>query len=100
MPLPQTLFEKIWQRHVIVQRGDSDALLHVDRNFVHEGSMFAFGALAKEGRKVRKPRQTFAVADHYVPTLNLERGMAGITDPEVRNMLELLANNARANDVV
>ncbi len=100
MNTPRTMFEKIWQRHVIVQRGDSDALLHVDRNFVHEGSMFAFGALAKEGRKVRKPRQTFAVADHYVPTLGRERSMAGISDPEVRNMLELLANNARANDVV
>ncbi|MDP2241506.1 MAG: 3-isopropylmalate dehydratase large subunit [Burkholderiales bacterium] len=100
MNTPHTLFEKIWRRHVIVQRGDSDALLHVDRNFVHEGSMFAFGALAKEGRNVRKPRQTFAVADHYVPTLNRERGMAGIADPEVRNMLELLENNARANDVV
>jgi len=100
MPSPRTLFEKIWQRHVIVQRGDNEALLHVDRNFVHEGSMFAFGALAKEGRKVRKPRQTFAVADHYVPTLNRERGLAGITDPEVRNMLALLENNARANDVM
>ncbi len=100
MNTPRTLFEKVWQRHVIVQRGDSDALLHVDRNFVHEGSMFAFGTLAKEGRKVRKPRQTFAVADHYVPTLNRDLGMAGITDPEVRNMLELLENNARANDVV
>ena len=99
MALPHTLFEKIWQRHVIVERGANEALLHVDRNFVHEGSMFAFGALAKEGRKVRKPRQTFAVADHYVPTLNRERGLAGISDPEVRNMMELLANNARANDV-
>ena len=99
MPSPRTLFEKIWQRHMIVQRGDNEALLNVDRNFVHEGSMFAFGALAKEGRKVRKPRQTFAVADHYVPTLNRERGLAGIADPEVRNMLELLENNARAHDV-
>jgi 3-isopropylmalate/(R)-2-methylmalate dehydratase large subunit len=94
------MFEKIWQRHVIVQRGDNEALLHVDRNFVHEGSMFAFGTLAKEGRKVRKPRQTFAVADHYVPTLNREHGLAGVADPEVRNMMELLDNNARANDVV
>jgi 3-isopropylmalate/(R)-2-methylmalate dehydratase large subunit len=100
MPSPHTLFEKIWQCHVIVERGDNEALLHVDRNFVHEGSMFAFGALAKEGRKVRKPRQTFAVADHYVPTLNRERGLAGIAAAEVRNMLELLSNNARANDVV
>src|SRR5574340_996420 len=99
MPSPRTLFEKIWQRHVIVARGGNEALLHVDRNFVHEGSMFAFGGLAKEGRKVRKPRQTFAVADHYVPTVNREGGAAGIADPEVRNMVELLAHNARANGV-
>ena len=99
MASPRTLFEKIWQRHVIVARGGNEALLHVDRNFVHEGSMFAFGGLAKEGRKVRKPRQTFAVADHYVPTVNREGGAAGIADPEVRNMVELLENNARANDV-
>src|SRR6185436_7568317 len=86
--MPQTMFEKIWARHVIVKRGENEALLHVDRNFVHEGSFHAFGALAAEGRKVRKPRQTFATADHYVPTLNREKGEAAVTDPEMRNMLE------------
>jgi 3-isopropylmalate/(R)-2-methylmalate dehydratase large subunit len=99
MTAPRTLFDKIWDRHAIVRRDGGEALLHIDRNFVHEGSMFAFGALAREGRKVRKPRQNFAVADHYVPTLGRERGIAGVTDPEVRNMIELLANNARANGV-
>ncbi len=99
MANPRTIFDKIWERHVIVQRDGGEALLHVDRNFVHEGSMFAFGALAQEGRKVRKPRQTFAVADHYVPTLGREQGIGGVADPEVRNMIELLAENARANGV-
>ena len=97
--MPQTLFEKIWNRHVIVKRGENEALLHVDRNFVHEGSFHAFGALAAEGRKVRKPRQTFATADHYVPTLNREKGEAAVTDPEMRNMLDLFAKNTRANDI-
>ena len=78
---PRTMFEKIWDRHVIVKRGANEALLHIDRNFVHEGSFHAFAALAKDGRKVRKPRQTFAVADHYVPTLNREKGIAAVTDP-------------------
>ena len=96
---PQTLFEKIWNRHVIVARGESEALLHVDRNFVHEGSFHAFGALAAEGRKVRKPRQTFATADHYVPTRNREQGIAAVTDAEMRNMLELFENNTRANNI-
>src|SRR3954464_5505516 len=97
--MPQTLFEKIWNRHVIVTRGESEALLHVDRNFVHEGSFHAFGALAAEGRKVRKPRQTFATADHYVPTRNREQGLAAVTDPEMRHMLDLFAQNTKANDI-
>jgi len=93
------MFEKIWDRHVIVKRGESEALLHVDRNFVHEGSFHAFGALAAEGRKVRKPRQTFATADHYVPTRNREQGIEAVTDPEMRNMLDLFAHNTRANGI-
>jgi 3-isopropylmalate/(R)-2-methylmalate dehydratase large subunit len=97
--MPQTMFEKIWDRHVIVMRGENEALLHVDRNFVHEGSFHAFIALAVDGRKVRKPRQTFATADHYVPTRNRDQGMAAVTDPEMRNMLDLFAQNTKANDI-
>ena len=97
--MPQTMFEKIWARHVIVTRGENEALLHVDRNFVHEGSFHAFGALAAEGRKVRKPRQTFATADHYVPTRNREQGVAAVTDPEMRHMLDLFAKNTQANGI-
>ena len=93
------MFEKIWERHVIVTRGENEALLYIDRNLVHEGSFHAFGTLAKEGRKVRKPRQTFAMADHYVPTLGRERGLAGVTDPEVRGMIELLEANAKTNGI-
>ena len=99
MSAPRTMFEKIWDRHVIVKRGENEALLHVDRNFVHEGSFHAFGALAAAGRKVRKPRQTFATADHYVPTRNREQGIDAVTDPEMRNMLDLFAQNTRANDI-
>ena len=99
MNAPRTMFEKIWDRHVIVKRGENEALLHVDRNFVHEGSFHAFGALAAEGRKVRKPRQTFATADHYVPTLNREQGINAVTDPEMRHMLDLFAQNTKANGI-
>ncbi len=99
MNAPRTMFEKIWDRHVIVMRGENEALLHVDRNFVHEGSFHAFGALAAAGRKVRKPRQTFATADHYVPTRNREQGINAVTDPEMRNMLELFDQNIRANGI-
>ena len=97
--MPQTMFEKIWDRHVIVKRGETEALLYVDRNFVHEGSFHAFSGLAADGRKVRRPRQTFATADHYVPTRNREKGMAAVTDPEMINMLDIFARNAQANDI-
>src|SRR3954468_18412590 len=93
------MFDKIWEQHVVVRR-EGEALLYVDRNYVHEGSFHAFFALAKEGRKVRKPRQTFATADHYVPTVGREQGLAGVTDPEVREMIELLEHNARENDLL
>jgi 3-isopropylmalate/(R)-2-methylmalate dehydratase large subunit len=74
-------------------------LLHIDRNLVHEGSFHAFGALAKEGRKVRMPRQTFAVADHYVPTLGRERGVDGAEDADARHMIRLLEENSRVNGI-
>ena len=99
MNTPRTMFEKIWDRHVIVKRGDNEALLHIDRNFLHEGSFHAFAALAAEGRKVRKPRQNFATADHYVPTLNREKGIDAVTNPEMRNMIELFAHNTRAHGI-
>ena len=97
---PRTLFAKIWDSHVITERPGGDALLHIDRNFVHEGSFHAFGALAKEGRKVRKPRQNFAVADHYVPTVNRERGLAAVEDDDARHMIGLLEENCRVNGLV
>jgi 3-isopropylmalate/(R)-2-methylmalate dehydratase large subunit len=99
MPSPRTLFEKIWDQHVVARRA-GEALLYIDRNFVHEGAFHAFAQLAKEGRKVRRPRQTFATADHYVPTVGREQGMAGVTDPEIRGMVELLEKNARENDIL
>ena len=91
---PSTLFEKIWNAHVIEQGSADDALLHVDQNFLHEGAFLAFAALRREGRTVRRPKQHFAVADHYVPTLGREAGIAGVTDPEVRGLIDLLEQNA------
>ncbi|MBI3068211.1 MAG: 3-isopropylmalate dehydratase large subunit, partial [Betaproteobacteria bacterium] len=84
-----------WRRHMIVARGETEALLHTDRNFVHEGSFHAFDALRLAGRTVRKPRQTFGFADHYVPTLDRDRGLAGIADGEARHLVEFLAKNAQ-----
>jgi len=95
---PRTLFDKIWQRHVILENG-GEALLHIDRNFVHEGSFRAFADLASAGLKVRKPAQTFATADHYVPTRDRERGLDAFTSPELREMVEKLDRNAAAHGI-
>ena len=94
MIAPRTMFEKIWERHVVLARGENEALIYIDRNIVHEGSFLAFGQLAREGRKVRRPRQNIATADHYVPTAGRGQSLAGVTDPEVRGMIELLEKNA------
>src|ERR1043166_1600305 len=63
-----TLFEKIWQRHVIADLGEGFALLHVDRHVVPDFNGNAFGALARRGLPVRNPELTFATADHSVAT--------------------------------
>ncbi|MGE0118346.1 MAG: 3-isopropylmalate dehydratase large subunit [Dongiaceae bacterium] len=91
----RTLFDKIWRRHAIVSRGADEVLLYIDVNFVAEGSFHAFGALAKEGRRVRRPRQTFGSPDHYVPTINRNSGIGGIADGEARGLVDYLARNAR-----
>jgi len=92
--MARTLFEKIWDRHVVTQGPGGDALLFVDRHYIHEGSFHAFTALAKEGRGVRSPRHVFAFDDHYVPTAGRERGIAGVADAEGRGLIENLGRNA------
>jgi 3-isopropylmalate/(R)-2-methylmalate dehydratase large subunit len=89
---PRTLFDKLWDSHVVATREDGEALLWVDRHFVHEGSHHAFRQLDAKGRGVAEPSLTFGIADHYVPT----RGRPVIADPEVAGMVEQLrANTAR-----
>jgi 3-isopropylmalate/(R)-2-methylmalate dehydratase large subunit len=87
------MFDKIWESHVVSVRDDGETLLYVDRHFVHEGSFHAFENLRRAGRAVRRPAQTFAFADHYVPTTDRARP---IPDPEVRTIVELLRENAEA----
>jgi len=90
-----TLFRKIWERHVVVERPDGICLLYIDRHLIHEvTSPQAFEALRQAGRKVRRPLSLLAVPDHNVPTSadRLER----IEDPESRIQIETLRKNARA----
>ena len=95
----RTLFDKIWDLHLIHARDDGEQLLFVDRNLIHEGPFYAFDALRREGRALRNPAQTFAFPDHYVPTVNRARGVDGIADPEMRRMVEQLARNAAESGI-
>lgn len=66
-----TLFDKIWNSHVVQQVPDGPSVLYIDRHFIHEvTSPQAFKGLENRGLKVLRPRQVVATADHNVPTLN------------------------------
>jgi 3-isopropylmalate/(R)-2-methylmalate dehydratase large subunit len=87
-----TLFDKIWDAHVVDEGGDGPVLLYVDRHLVHEvTSAQAFEGLRLAGRPVRRPDLTIATMDHNVPT---EPGP--IRDPLARAQLEALARNCEA----
>ncbi len=91
MTRPQTLFDKIWDSHVVEEAEDGTTLLYVDRHLVHEvTSPQAFEGLRLGNRKVRRPQLTLAVADHNVPTSGRDQG---ITDPESRLQVETLEAN-------
>ncbi|MSP67311.1 MAG: 3-isopropylmalate dehydratase large subunit [Alphaproteobacteria bacterium] len=85
------MFDKIWDAHVVQARADGTALLYVDRHMAHEGSHHAFRDLAARGLGVRRPRQNFATADHYVPTTG--RRAADAASPEIAGMIETFDRN-------
>ncbi|MEQ8651787.1 MAG: 3-isopropylmalate dehydratase large subunit [Kiloniellales bacterium] len=88
---PKTLFDKIWESHLVRQSDDGTCLIYIDRHLVHEvTSPQAFEGLRQAGRKVRRPELTLAVPDHNVPT---ENRAAGIADEESRIQVETLRTN-------
>jgi 3-isopropylmalate/(R)-2-methylmalate dehydratase large subunit len=90
---PRTLYDKIWDDHVVDTQPDGTCLLYIDRHLVHEvTSPQAFEGLRLAGRKVRQPERTLAVVDHNVPTTDRSRG---IEDPESALQVATLADNAR-----
>ncbi len=100
MVKPRTLYEKIWDAHVVERRPDGTCLIYIDRHLVHEvTSPQAFEGLRIAGRKVRRPDLTLAVPDHNLPT-TARRDVAGnripIADPESAQQLEALEANAPA----
>ncbi len=91
---PRTLYDKIWDDHIVDRQPDGTCLLYIDRHLVHEvTSPQAFEGLRVAGRSVRAPGKTLAVVDHNVQTTD-RRG--GIQEPESRMQVETLAENARA----
>ncbi len=96
---PKTIFDKIWDSHVITRRDDGESLIYIDRLLLQENSFHAFDKIRRENRRVRNPRQAFAFADHYVPTLDRSRGLDAIADPEIRSMVELIESDTRAYDI-
>ncbi len=91
---PSTLYDKIWQAHLVSQQADGTCLIYIDRHLVHEvTSPQAFEGLRMTGRKVRRPEATLAVADHNVPTTDRAKG---IEDEESRIQVETLEENCAA----
>ncbi len=94
MAQPQTLYEKIWDAHIVHEADDGTCLLYIDRHLVHEvTSPQAFEGLRESGRSVRAPDKTIAVPDHNVPT-TADR-VDHIADKESRIQVDLLAQNVR-----
>jgi len=93
---PRTLVEKIWDRHQVTDL-EGERLLYVDYLLLHEGARHAFDDLEATGRKVYRPQQVIACADHYVPTHGRGSLTGGSGDPAIRGMIDRLANNARTH---
>ena len=94
---PRTMFDKIWDDHVVCNMGnDGSKLIYVDRHLVHEvTSPQAFGGLRAANRSVRQPKRTLATVDHNVPTTvgRMKKGIAGIKSSESRLQISTLEQN-------
>ena len=97
MNAPRTLFDKVWDSHVVDEQDDGTCLIYIDRHLVHEvTSPQAFEGLRAAGRKLRKPLGTLAVADHNIPT---KERSAGILDETSRIQVETLEENVAEFEV-
>ena len=93
----RTLYDKLWDEHVVTTEEDGTAVLYIDRHLVHEvTSPQAFEGLREAGRKVWRISSIVATADHNTPTTGWDKGLAGIEDPISREQVETLDANVRA----
>ena len=94
----RTLYDKLWDEHVVTTEEDGTAVLYIDRHLVHEvTSPQAFEGLREAGRKVWRISSIVATADHNTPTTGWDKGLAGIEDPISREQVETLDANVRAS---
>ncbi|MBZ5645403.1 MAG: 3-isopropylmalate dehydratase large subunit, partial [Acidobacteriia bacterium] len=89
---PRTLYEKIWDNHVVHDDPELPALIYIDRHIVHDISAQAFAGIAAANRKVRRPDLTLAVVDHAVPTTHRD---LPIVDPHANVLLDTVARNCK-----
>lgn len=95
--MSKTLFDKIWDAHVVKELGNGEVLLYIDRHLVHEvTSPQAFEGLRLAGRPVRRPDRTFATMDHNVPT---DENRLNITDPIAKAQVDALTQNCSDTNV-
>ena len=92
--MPQTLYDKLWDSHVVHVEDDGTALLYIDRHLVHEvTSPQAFEGLKLAGRRPWRIDSVVATADHNTPTTNWDEGLAGVRDPFAKLQIETLDRN-------
>ena len=89
--MPTTLFDRIWQRHVVHARDDGRSLLYVDCHLLQDGSAPAFAMLRQRGLAPRRPELAFGTPDHYVPTNS--RVLRDVRDPEAARMATALRDD-------
>ena len=90
MSLPRTMFEKIWDAHV-VEEVDGWSLLYIDRHLTHDGGSRALAILEERGISIRRPDRVLAVLDHVIPT---ENQSAPLDDPDPREMFKMVRDAA------
>ena len=95
--MPRTLFEKIWDAHLVAQRADGRELIYIDRHVLHElHAPHAFESLEKQGRPVRRPDLTFSALDHTVAT---KPGRNDGTNPSGTAFLKAMREGSRRNGI-
>ena len=95
--MAKTLYDKLWDEHVVHVEDDGTTTLYIDRHLMHEvTSPQAFEGLRLANRKPWRVSSIVATADHNTPTTGWEKGMDGITDPIARLQVETLDKNIRA----